>query len=89
MLEMQRQTKLPSDYGAIGGFAQCTTIYPDRIEQRILRRWHEDQVGQRLRPSKIDWPRWHAEHPKPGAKVSRLKRDMAERRERKHLRVVK
>jgi hypothetical protein len=81
ILEMQRHMDLPSEIGGIGGFGTVTSIYPDRIEQRVLVRWPEDRIGGRLRPEPLDWDRWHRENPKPG--VSRIKRDMLARKERK------
>ena len=84
MLEMQRQTKLPHGVGAIGGFGQCTTVYRDRVEQKVLCRWPEDKIGTRLQPPPIDWSQWHRDNPKPGASISRIER----RRDRKHLRQV-
>ncbi len=60
MLTMQR-----AQFPSIGGFGQLTTIYADRIEQRIICRW-PDKLGEPLQPERIDWPAWHAANPKPG-----------------------
>lgn len=81
VLEMQRHTRLPDNLGAIGGFAQLTTISSDGINQRILQRWSEDRSGAPLKPEPIDWKQWHRDNPKPG--MSRLKREMLERKARK------
>lgn len=87
MLEMQRQTKLLDGIGAIGGFGQVTTIYADRIEQRILCRWPDDKIGAVLKPYPIDWNEWHAANPRPVAnrpiQLSRVRQDMLDRKSRK------
>jgi hypothetical protein len=70
-LQMQRSMKLPPGIGSIGGFGQVTSVYPDRIEQRIVCRWPDDEVGAPLKPIKTDWKEWHRYHPMPGASQHR------------------
>jgi hypothetical protein len=90
VLTMQRFTKLPDEVGGIGGFGTAITISADAITQRVVCRWPEDQIGIRIRPGQIDWDRWHRDNPKPGAlPMSKLKRDMAARRDRKQLHLVR
>ncbi|MCP3383209.1 hypothetical protein NLM31_22845 [Bradyrhizobium sp. CCGUVB4N] len=52
----------------------------DGVSQRIVDRW-DDQIGGLLSPGAINWDRWHASNPKP--EMSRLKRDIVERKARK------
>jgi hypothetical protein len=66
----------------VGGFAQVTTVSPEGITQRILDRWPEDKLGEKIDPGAPDWPALRAKI--LGApKVSRLRRHMAEKKERK------
>jgi hypothetical protein len=90
ILEMQRQTKLYPGVGGIGGFGQVTTISGDGITQRMLQRWPADKLGAPLRPGPIDWVEWHAANPKPTSadvipyeRMSRVRRDMLDRKARK------
>jgi hypothetical protein len=87
VLEMQRDMPLPGDIGGIGGFATLTTVSAEGVSQRIVEQWPGDRIGAPLRPAAIDWAQWHIDNPKPGAPVSRLKREMLERKARK-LRLV-
>lgn len=80
-LAMQRHMPLPVGVGGIGGFAELTTISPDGITQRIIERWPDDKIGAPLHHGPISWDQWDADNPKPG--MSRLKRDMLERKARK------
>jgi hypothetical protein len=89
-LTMQRHMPTPDGLGGIGGFGQMVSVYADHIEQYILCRWPQDKLGGApIHGGPIDWDQWHRDNPKPGsAIVSRLKRDMADRKARKHLRMV-
>ncbi len=64
----------------IGGSAQLTTITPAGVQQRILTRWKEDKIGELIRPRPIDWAKWRAELEGPPAGLSRLKRQMMEKK---------
>lgn len=66
MLHMMRHMKLPEGLGAIGGFAEITTISGGGITQRIVERW-PDALGAAIRPGPIDWKAWHLDNPKPAA----------------------
>jgi hypothetical protein len=87
ILEMQRRMTLPEGIGGIGGFGQLATVSADGVTQRLLQRW-PDQLGTPLRPPLIDWDEWHRDNPKPGAPMSRVKRDMLARKTGK-LRLVR
>lgn len=39
----------------VGAFVELTTITRDSINQRIIHRWPEDKLGQRIEPAAIDW----------------------------------
>lgn len=57
-IELQRHAPFDIGYGEqfyCGGYATCTTIGPDTIEESILVSWPEDRVGEKLRPRPIDW----------------------------------
>jgi hypothetical protein len=92
LLTMQRHTALPDDVGGIGGFGMVTSIYADRIEQRVIVEWPEDRIGGKLRREPIDWDSWHRDNPRPSAAepISRARREMLDRKARKAgLQVVK
>lgn len=76
-IQCQRETACDGQY-IVGGFAGLTTVWPDRIEQRVLMRWPEDEIGEKIAPAK------------PVAKLvaipeglSRVKREMLERKVKK------
>jgi hypothetical protein len=56
LIECQRHDNFIGDGGKhlVGGFAQLTTVWPDKIEQRILHRW-PDVIGELINPGPIDW----------------------------------
>jgi hypothetical protein len=94
LITMQRHTALPDEVGGIGGFGTVTSVYADRIEQRVVVRWPEDQIGTKLQPAPIDWGAWHRDNPPPSvtipAGMSRARREMLERKARKaNLKVVR
>ncbi|MCF8475748.1 MAG: hypothetical protein K9G60_01865 [Pseudolabrys sp.] len=90
MLEMQRQADFGDGIHWIGGFAQISIVTADGVTQRMLKRWTEDEVGYLIRPTPIDWPQWHLENPKPKPnmpiELSRVRRDMLKRKQRKESR---
>jgi hypothetical protein len=69
LVEMQRQTGHTNGIHWVGGFASLATVTPSGITQRILARWPEDRIGERMMPEPVDWDRWHRDNPKPGAVV--------------------
>jgi hypothetical protein len=84
-LETQRHDPtLP--FCCVGGFALLTTITPDKINQEIVHRWSEDQIGELIEPAPInDWAAWRAalstaEIP---TGLSRLQRERMEKKARK------
>lgn len=84
-VEIQRRLpRAPGRLGSIvGGSATITTVTPNGITQRVLRRW-PDVVGAYIEPEPPDWPALR----RGGLAVvpegeSRLKREMRERRDRK------
>lgn len=62
LLELQRRVQADDGLSRVGGFAELTTITPDKIEQRTLHAWDEDRIGQRMSAGPIDWPKWDREH---------------------------
>ncbi len=62
ILEMQRQKPEHGRY-SVGGLAELVTIRRDRVECRILKRWAEDRIGEKMAPKPVDWPRFRREHP--------------------------
>lgn len=72
MIEMQRHFPSPlsmrtqfkdRNQANVGGYAQLTSIYADRIEQRILAQWN-DRVGSPIMPGEMDWKQWRNVHPR-------------------------
>lgn len=94
-LQRERQWQMFHDQPAahfIGGFIQLTTVTPREITSRVIHRWSEDRAGAAITPTPIDWAAWRAQHiesrtpaMKP-AGMSRLERDMLERKTRKQAR---
>jgi hypothetical protein len=89
-LALETQRHDPSlAFCCVGGFALLTTITPDRVNQEIVHRWPEDQIGQLIEPTPItDWKTWRtalAIESAGGipAGTSRMKREMIERKARK------
>lgn len=62
LLELQRRTPADDGFLRVGGFMELTTITPNGIDQRILRHWSEDRIGERMSPEPIDWTEWDREH---------------------------
>lgn len=94
LMEVQRHEVIEGRYW-VGGKCLLTSIDRRGITQRVLHRWAEDQVGQTIAPKPINWRSWRAEREKAFAVavipegMSRLKRDMLEKKLRKgKLRVV-
>lgn len=64
-LEWQRRTgfeRFGKTMRCVGGYGQLTTITPETIEQRIIVRWEDDQIGRTIEPQPVtDWAAWRAE----------------------------
>lgn len=94
LLEMQRRSIYGDGTHFIGGWGQLTTIRPDGIEQRILQKWSEDQVGELIQPQKIAWDSYNAQRAIAAVGgipegLSRLQRErMAKKARKGTLRVV-
>jgi hypothetical protein len=84
-LETQRHDPtLP--FCCVGGFALLTTITPDRVEQKIVHRWAEDQIGELIEPTPIaNWKAWRAALSTADIPtgLSRLQRERMEKKARK------
>lgn len=87
-LETQRHD--PSlAFPCVGGFALLTTITPEAVNQEIVHRWPEDQIGELIEPTPIeDWKAWRVALAIKSAGgipdgTSRMKREMIERKARK------
>lgn len=48
VIQMQRRSVYAGLPQYVGGFASLTTVRPDSIEQKILLRWPEDRVGEKI-----------------------------------------
>lgn len=66
----------------VGGAAMLTSIDRRGVSQRVVHRWSEDAIGELIRPLPIDWKTWRAEREaaKGPVQLSRLQREMAERK---------
>lgn len=78
LTEIQRHAKFGGEH-VVGGQAVLTTITRDGTEQRVVHTW-PDEPGKPVVPEPIDWTAWRAAREKP---MSRLKRQIAERKKRK------
>ena len=53
LMDLQRETEYPSNWGerpimrGVGGFAQLTTVFRDRIATRVVKRW-PDRIGEKI-----------------------------------------
>src|SRR5205807_7743824 len=73
-----------------GGFALLTSIRRDGISQAVVHRWEEDRVGELIKPAPIKWAEWRTAHatvqsvtPEPPIDLSRVRRQMLEKKARK------
>jgi hypothetical protein len=87
LMEVQRHERIDGNYW-VGGHAFLTSIDRRGISQRVVHRWEEDRVGSLITPPAIDWSAWRAvrEATAP-APISRLRRMMLERRDKKRIKV--
>lgn len=87
-IECQRQQLDPGNGRSIVGALACLTIItPDGIEQRIVKRWESDVIGQYIEPRPIDWKAWRASRSVAVAGIpdglSRMQRERMEKKARK------
>jgi hypothetical protein len=85
MTELKRQVPFADGHYSIGGLIEFVTVRRDCIETKILKRWHEDQIGEPITPSPVDWAAWRARRiaaPVPEG-LSRLQRERYEKKARK------
>jgi hypothetical protein len=90
VIEAQRHDIQPGAEGYfVGGLVQLATVTSTGIEQRIIRRWNEDKIGQPISPLPIDWKKWRAERESANVAalvpegLSRLQRTRMEKKARK------
>jgi hypothetical protein len=93
IMEMQRQSLVEYnglDIYVVGGLALLSTVTRGgTITQRVIHRWPEDRIGEDIRPEPIDdWKQWRTDLIVKNAGgslvgMSRLKREMFERKARK------
>ena len=82
VLEVQRHEEIEGAYW-VGGAALLTSIDRLGITQRVVHRWAEDEIGKPIRPAPIDWKQWRLNLDDPTAGMSKLQRDVWERKQRK------
>lgn len=68
LLSMQREVTwgredgFPDDSHLVGGWGELATLTKDSANVRRVIKWPEDQIGQRIRPTAIDWAEWRRTH---------------------------
>jgi hypothetical protein len=88
--EVARHERIEGAYW-VGGLALLTSIDATGVRQRVIHRWKEDNVGQKITPVPIpDWQAWRAARTASNtvqtvdfSGMSRLKREMMQRKARK------
>ncbi len=84
ILEAARRTPIDGKLG-VGGAAVLSSIDASGITQRVIHRWDEDRVGEKITPQPIDWKTWRAAR-EPRAEViefsglSRLQRERMQKK---------
>lgn len=83
VLELQRLQPWPDGSYKVGGFAELCTITRDRLEFKILKRW-QDKIGEPIKPAPVTaWPDWRQRGGAQLIQLSRLQREIAERKAKK------
>ena len=89
-IECQRQQRDPGHGDpVVGGLACLTKITPAGIEQRIMKRWDDDVVGEYIDPQPVDWKAWKAARTAAAVAaidttgMSRMQRERMEKKARK------
>ena len=91
LLTAQRAIGAP--HRGVGGFGQITRVTQTESSTRIFERY-DDAIGEVMEPIPADWPAWRARRKMAAAVstipdgLSRVKREMMERKARKGLRAV-
>jgi hypothetical protein len=60
ILELQRHQRWADGNYHVGGLVELVTVKRDSITTKILKRWDEDVIGEKIQPSPIDWAAWRA-----------------------------
>jgi hypothetical protein len=55
-IEVQRQFQANDGVHYIGAFGEVMIVRRGSIEQRLLCRWPDDKIGEKITPAPIDWP---------------------------------
>lgn len=84
LMEVQRHEEIEGHHW-VGGNALLTSVDRHGVSQRIVHTWSEDLVGRTIEPRPIiDWKAWRAARtPAAPEGMSRLRRQMLERKTRK------
>jgi hypothetical protein len=89
MMEVQRHEEMDGHHW-VGGKCVLTTVAEGRVTQKVVHHWVEDVVGRPIEPKPIaDWRAWRAALDAAHVKsvvpegMSRLQRDVWERKQRK------
>lgn len=88
ILELQRHQRWADGNFNVGGLVELVTVKRDSITTKILKRWDEDVIGEKIQPSPIDWAAWRARRVASAAAtipegLSRLQRERMEKKARK------
>ena len=88
MVELQREKPFENGQYCVGGLVELVTVRRDHVDVRILHRWHEDVIGETIRPVPVDWAAWRARRTAGAvaqipAGLSRLQRARMEKKARK------
>lgn len=86
LLEVGRQERVDNLHW-VGGNAMLTTLTRGAIDQRVIHKWQEDRIGEKLAPRPVNWKSWIAARRLAAAPIpsglSRLQRERMEKKARK------
>lgn len=83
MQRLEGVTFEPQRMHWVGGHVLITSITKNGISQRVTHRWEEDQIGEIITPRPVDWSTWRGGGSLSTAGMSRLQRQMLERKQLK------